>query len=71
MKNKEDLTFEIIERMIAFEIKLKEIEILAEEMRKLKLQIDLLHKMVEKAINIIEPVVTESKELERAELNKS
>jgi hypothetical protein len=62
LEKKEFLVLDIITKVSAIEVRLKEIEHLAEDMKKIKLQVDLLTKSLEKYAEHLQPIV--EKELE-------
>ena len=68
MGKKEELAIDIIIKMAAFEVKMKEIELLAQEMRRIEAQIDILTDYFKKVVQIVEPVINSE---ENVELNKS
>jgi hypothetical protein len=67
LEKKEELSLDMISKMADFEIKLKELELLAEDLRKIKIRIDLINETVKKIVDLAEPKINT---LECAELNR-
>jgi len=61
---KEELIFQIIEQMALLEVRLKEVELAAYEMYKIKQKIDLITASFEKYNRIVSPII--EKELENS-----
>lgn len=53
--NREDALIEVMDRMVKFEVRLKEIEVLSENLVKLKKQVELLTLSMETFLLLTEP----------------